>query len=221
MIARLRNCQVHAAASLNSETSRYFNPCRSIDMSASTSRKPGSISAITLTMSNPHSVPYTLLKQEVEVHANAQSVVIDHQGARVAIHAPSYRKCGHPVLPEHRPKARQAMAEWSPKRFLGWAASIGSETRVVVEHIFQEKRHPEQSYRRILALLSNAKKFSPERLNRACGRALLINSPTRTSVESILKHGRDQSGLADAKMAQQTERGLDDHENIRGETYYH
>ena len=91
----------------------------------------------------------------------------------------------------------------------------------MVEHILQEKRHPEQSYRRILALLSNAKKFSPERLNRACGRALLINSPTRTSVESILKQGLDQSDLADAKMAQQTELGLDDHENIRGETYYH
>ena len=168
-----------------------------------------------------YSVPYTLLKQEVEVHANAQSVVIYHQGARVAIHARSYRKGGHSTLPEHRPKAHQAMAEWSPKRFLGWAASIGSETRTVVEHILLEKRHPEQSYRRILALLSNAKKFSPERLNRACGRALLINSPTRTSVESILKQGLDQSDLADAKMAQQTELGLDDHENIRGETYYH
>ena len=168
-----------------------------------------------------YSVPYTLLKQAVEVHANAQSVVIYHQGARVAIHARSYRKGGHSTLPEHRPKAHQAMAEWSPKRFLGWAASIGSETRTVVEHILLEKRHPEQSYRRILALLSNAKKFSPERLNRACGRALLINSPTRTSVESILKQGLDQSDLADAKMAQQTELGLDDHENIRGETYYH
>jgi transposase len=168
-----------------------------------------------------YSVPYTLLKQEVEVHANAQSVVIYHQGARVAIHARSYRKGGHSTLPEHRPKVHQAMTEWSPKRFLGWAASIGSETRAVVEHILQEKRHPEQSYRRILALLSNAKKFSPERLNRACGRALLINSPTRTSVESILKQGLDQSDLADAKMAQQTELGLDDHENIRGESYYH
>ena len=168
-----------------------------------------------------YSVTYTLLKQEVEVHANAQSVVIYRQGARVAIHARSYRKGGHSTLPEHRPKAHQAMAEWSPKRFLGWAASIGSETRTVVEHILLEKRHPEQSYRRILALLSNAKKFSPERLNRACGRALLINSPTRTSVESILKQGFDQSDLADAKMAQQTELGLDDHENIRGETYYH
>ena len=168
-----------------------------------------------------YSVPYTLLKQAVEVHANAQSVVIYRQGARVAIHARSYRKGGHSTLPEHRPKAHQAMAEWSPKRFLGWAASIGSETRTVVEHILQEERHPEQSYRRILALLSNAKKFSPERLNRACGRALLINSPTRTSVESILKQGLDQSDLADAKMAQQTELGLDDHENIRGETDYH
>ena len=168
-----------------------------------------------------YSVPHALLKQEVEVHASAHSVVIYHQGIRVAIHARSYRKGHHSTLQEHRPRAHQAMAEWTPQRFLNWADSIGSATKTVVEQILQEKRYPEQSYRRILALLSNAKKYSPERLNRACTRALLINSPTRTSVESILKQGLDRSDSADPAMTQQTELDLDDHENIRGATYYH
>ena len=168
-----------------------------------------------------YSVPHTLIKQEVEVHANSQSVVIYHEGIRVAIHARSFSKGLHSTHQEHRPRAHQAMAEWTPKRFLDWAASIGLETKTVVEHILQEKRYPEQSYRRILALLSNAKKYSAERLNRACGRALLINSPTRTSVESILKQGLDQSDSTDPTMTQQTELDLGDHENIRGSTYYH
>ena len=168
-----------------------------------------------------YSVPHELIKQEVEVHASAQSVVIYSSGVRVAIHARSDRKGHHSTLPEHRPKAHQAMAEWTPKRFLNWANSIGVETRTVVEHILQEKRYPEQSYRRILALLSNAKKYSPERLNRACGRALMINSPTRTSVESILKQGLDQHDTAEHGLTLQAELELDDHENIRGETYYH
>jgi len=111
------------------------------------------------------------------------------------------------------------MQEWSPERFLCWAADIGVETREVVQHLLQEKRHTEQSYRRILALLSNAKKYGRERLNNACGRALLINSPTRTSVESILKQGLDQVAVEYPPV--QEELALDHHENVRGEDYYH
>lgn len=166
-------------------------------------------------------MPYTLIKQEVEVHADSHSVVIYHAGVRVATHVRSYRKGHHSTLPEHQPKAHQAMAEWTPERFLSWAAGIGPQTSTVVEHILQEKRYPVQSYRRILALLSNAKKYSPERLNRACGRALLINSPTRTSVESILKQGLDQSDSVEQIKPTQGELDLDEHENIRGASYYH
>ena len=113
------------------------------------------------------------------------------------------------------------MSEWSGQRFLSWAASIGAETREVVSYILQEKRHEQQSFRRILALLSNAKKYGRERLNNACGRALLINSPTRSSVESILKQGLDQVAVETADEAVQEELSLDTHENVRGEHYYH
>ena len=168
-----------------------------------------------------YSVPFTLIKREVEVHANSDSVVIYHAGVRVATHIRSYRQGHHSTLPEHQPKAHQAMAEWTPERFLNWAADIGPDTRTVVAHMLQEKRYPVQSYRRILALLSNARKYPAERLNRACARALLINSPTRTSVESILKQGLDQSDGVEQTGSAQGQLDLDEHENIRGSTYYH
>ena len=92
----------------------------------------------------------------------------------------------------------------------------------MVDSILQEKRHKEQSYRRVLALLSNAKKYGRDRLNNACHRALVINSPTRSSVESILKQGLDQLPLeTEAASAQEDQLSLDYHENLRGETYYH
>src|SRR5690606_25621462 len=103
---------------------------------------------------------------------------------RVASHPRSHRQGAHSTCTEHMPQAHRAMNEWSPERFLRWANDIGRETGQVVQLLLQEKRHQEQSYRRILALLSNAKKYGRERLNSACGRALLINSPTRSSVES-------------------------------------
>ena len=119
------------------------------------------------------------------------------------------------------PPSHQAVHGWSPERFLNWAGDIGAETREVVSYVLQEKRHVEQSYRRVLALLGNAKKYGRERLNKACGRALLIGSPTRSSVESILKQGLDQVAVEKPHNAVQEELNLNDHENVRGEEYYH
>lgn len=168
-----------------------------------------------------YSVPHSLVKQEVEVHASSSAVAIYHHGQRVASHPRSYRHGAHSTLAEHMPQSHRSMSEWSPARFLSWAEDIGSETREVVNKVLQEKRHKEQSYRRVLALLSNAKKYDRERLNNACARALLINSPTRSSVESILKQGLDQVPLEVPDNAVQEELCLDHHENVRGEEYYH
>jgi len=168
-----------------------------------------------------YSVPHHLVKETVEVQAGDTTVAVYHQGQRVASHPRSYRHGAHSTCPEHMPKAHRAMSDWTPDRLLQWAEGIGTETRRVVQHILQEKRHPEQSYRRVLALLSNAKKYNRERLNKACGRALLINSPTRSSVESILKQGLDQVPIEPINATAQEELCLDHHENVRGKDYYH
>jgi len=168
-----------------------------------------------------YSVPHHLVKQTVEVQASDNSIAIYSHGKRVACHPRSYRQGAHSTCSEHMPRAHQAMQDWSPERFLSWAGDIGKETQEVVNHLLKEKRHREQSYRRILALLSNAKKYGRDRLNRACARALLINSPTRSSVESILKQGLDQVPMETPCDTEPEELNLDHHENVRGEDYYH
>lgn len=161
-----------------------------------------------------YSVPHQLLKRAVEIQAGVSTVAIYHAGLRVACHARSMRAGAHTTCVEHMPEAHQRML-WGPERLLSRAADIGAETRALVEHLLQERRHREQSYRRVLALLGNADKYGAERLNNACGRALLINSPTRASVESILKQKLDLNEPANDDLE------LGHHENIRGETYYH
>ena len=168
-----------------------------------------------------YSVPHPLVKQEVEVQATDRTVAIYRYGQRIASHPRSYRQGAHTTCQEHMPQAHRAMHDWSPERFLNWAGDIGPETRALVSCLLQEKRHIEQSYRRVLALLSNAKKYGRERLNNACGRALLIGSPTRSSVESILKQGLDKVPMESSGNAVQDELSLDHHENVRGEDYYH
>ncbi len=168
-----------------------------------------------------YSVPHPLVKQEVEVQATDRTVAIYRHGQRIASHPRSYRHGAHSTCQEHMPQAHRAMHDWSPERFLGWAGDIGPETRALVSCLLQEKRHIEQSYRRVLALLSNARKYGRERLNSACGRALLIGSPTRSSVESILKQGLDQVPMESTCNAVQDELSLGHHENVRGEDCYH
>jgi len=48
---------------------------------------------------------------------------------------------------------------------------------------------------------------------------LLINSPTRSSIESILKQGLDKVTIETDAMTQE-ELALDTHENVRGSDYY-
>lgn len=99
-----------------------------------------------------YSVPHHLVKLAVEVQASSRTVAIYHQGQHVASHPRSHRQGAHSTCTEHMPQAHRAMREWSPERFLRWANDIGRETGQVVQHLLQEKRHQEQSYRRILAL---------------------------------------------------------------------
>ena len=163
-----------------------------------------------------YSVPHVLVKTRVEVHAADHTIVIYSRGERVASHPRSYLQGGHTTCPDHMPGNHRAMHDWSSERFISWAADIGPETHTVVTKMLQQRRYVEQNYRTVLGLLGLAKRYSEQRLNAACGRALRINSPTRTSVASILKSGLDQ-----VNTVPQEELDLEPHENIRGEDYYH
>jgi len=164
-----------------------------------------------------YSVPHQWVGCRVEIQASENSIAIYAEGKRITSHARSYRVGGHNTIVSHMPEAHKVMHEWSSARFLSWASDIGEATHVVVDCMLTSKHHPAQSYRSILALLTSAKRYGRKRLNAACERALLINSPTRTSVESILKSSLDKQKNNDEQLVLP----LDEHENIRGADYFH
>lgn len=166
-----------------------------------------------------YSVPHHLVKQAIEVQASASTVVFYSNGQRVASHPRSYRQGAHSTCAEHMPGTHRAIHEWSAERFVSWANDMGPATAEVVKKLLNRRQHQEQNFRSVLALLSNAKKYGRHRLDQACARALQINSPTRSSVESILKMGIDQIPLE--RTETQEELALDNHENVRGQNYYH
>jgi transposase len=88
-----------------------------------------------------YSVPYALVKQQLEVRLSAQVVEIFHTGTRVASPQRSPLKGRHSTVAVHMPKAHQHYAEWTPHRLMLWAAKTGEATTQVVETILASRPH--------------------------------------------------------------------------------
>jgi transposase len=164
-----------------------------------------------------YSVPFSLARRVMDVRVTGTTVEIFDGSRRVASHQRSRRRGGHSTVAQHMPKAHRAHAEWSPARLLEWAGSVGPSTHRTVEHIFETRPHPEHGYRACLGLQRLAKRYDAERLEAACRRALAVGSPTRESIESILKLGLDRIPMAGEHESQDLDLM---HENVRGADYY-
>ena len=164
-----------------------------------------------------YSVPYALVKTQLDARITERTVECFHKGKRVASHVRSNQKGRHTTVREHMPKSHQQYADWSPKRLIQWANKIGPATARMIETILNSRRHPEQGYRSALGILRLGKAYSEPRLEAACYRALSLGSYRYKSIESILKSGLDQHPITESPQASL----LPDHDNLRGPGYYH
>lgn len=168
-----------------------------------------------------YSVHHTLIGREIEVRATAMTVEALVGGGRVASHRRSYGPKGSATtLDAHRPKSHRDYGAWPPSRIVSWASSIGPKTGKVIEAMLEARPHPEQGFRACLALIRESKKYGNVRTEAACARAIAIGSPTRKSVEMILKRGLDRLPLGEAAV-EPAQRTLPiAHENVRGGDYF-
>ena len=75
-----------------------------------------------------YSVPFQLLREQVEVRYTTTTVEVFFKGRRVASHPRRYD--GQPsTVAEHMPSAHRAHAEWTPSRLIRWAEKVGPEPR--------------------------------------------------------------------------------------------
>jgi transposase len=144
------------------------------------------------------------------------TVEVLFKNRRVAGHPRSYEKYKHTTLTEHMPKAHQKYLEWTPSRIMDWAGKNGPNTRKLASCIMENRKHPEQGFRSCLGIMRLVKLYSPERVEVACGRALLLKAYSYKSVESILKTNLDKQELPETPSAEKPII----HYNIRGREYY-
>ena len=63
-----------------------------------------------------YSVPYALIKREVEVRITRNTIECFHRGNRVASHRRSHHKGRHTTVSAHMPESHRQAGEWSPER---------------------------------------------------------------------------------------------------------
>ena len=148
-----------------------------------------------------YSVPYRLIRDQVEARLTARTVELFHQGERVAAHLRGVGRGRHTTVPEHMPSA-PAACRWTIRRIGRTAASIGPSTAKLTSLILESRPHPEQGYRACLGILRLARQYGAERLEAACDRGLDIGARS-CSIQSILQHGLDRhnrDGQAAARL---------------------
>ena len=141
-----------------------------------------------------YSVPYEYIKRKVDVRVTDTIIEIFYNHNRIASHRRLYgRKGQYSTVTEHMPADHQKYLEWNGDRFRKWAERIGTNTCKVVHAILVSQRVEQQSYRSCMGLLKLADKYSAERLEAACRKALSYTaSPSYKSIKNILAAGKEK-----------------------------
>ena len=162
-----------------------------------------------------YSVPYQLVREQVEVRYTTHTVEIFHRDKRVASHRRRYDRQPSTAV-EHMPSAHRAHAEWSPSRLIRWAEKVGPATGKLVSRILESRPHPEQGYRACLGIMRLGRQYGNDRLDAASARAMALGSCRYRTVRNILAAGQDRLPLAPPPETNPTPA----HANIRGADYY-
>ena len=171
-----------------------------------------------------YSVPHEYIKRKVDVRVTDKTIEVFYNHNRIASHRRLYgRKGQYSTITEHMPPSHQQYLEWNGDRFRQWAKRIGSSTYQTVDAILTSKLVEQQSYRSCMGLLKLADKYSVDRLEAACCKALTFTTtPSYKSIKNILDTGSDRTEPADkaAVTDSHTSSEKSSHALTRGADYY-
>jgi len=163
-----------------------------------------------------YSVPFSLLREKLDVRLTYSTVEFLLKGERMAAHLRSYQPHRHTTLKEHMPPEHRKYVEWTPTRIIEWARKTGPATAQVAANILESRTYPEQAYRSCLGILRLGQSFGANRLEAASLRAVQFHTCSYKAIRSILEKGLDRQTQT-SKDSQQT---LPLHDNVRGGEYF-
>jgi len=154
-----------------------------------------------------YSVPYEYIKQKVDVRITKNVIEAFFEGSRISSHPRLYGRSGqYSTLEAHMPPDHQKYVAWNGERFRNWAAKIGESTTTVVNLFLTSHKVEQQGYKSCMALLKLADKYSVERLETACTKAISYTPlPSFKSIQAILRSGLDKTPKSENVSAASSE----------------
>jgi len=162
-----------------------------------------------------YSVPWQFRGKRVRVIYDDRTVAIYYDNIRIVQHRRIRIPNDYTTLPAHMPPEHRNYAEWSPERFIKWGQSIGDDVAEMIRVVLKSRKHPEQAFKTCMGILNLVKEHGPDRLNKACKRALGFGFHSYRRIKNILDNGLEEEVSTDSM-----ELPIFSHENIRGSQYY-
>lgn len=163
-----------------------------------------------------YSVPYEFIGKEVEIRSTEKSIEVFYHNHRVASHI---RKAYSPdpiYAPEHMPEKHRRYLAYNTESFLDWAEGVGISTLLVIKNFLYMHKVEQQGYKTCASLMRLADRYSMERLDKACEKALSYTpSPSLKNITTILKNGQDKVTSTTTTLNKAASRGI-----TRGASYF-
>jgi hypothetical protein len=167
-----------------------------------------------------YSIPYEYIKRKVDIRVTDTTIEIFYNHNRIASHRRLYgRKGQYSTVTAHMPEDHQKYLEWNGDQFRRWATQIGENTGKVIDALLTSQRVEQQAYRSCMGLLKMADKYSADRLEAACAKALTYTAtPSYKSIQNILAAGHDKAIKKSSNA--ENESTQNKHALTRGADYY-
>lgn len=164
-----------------------------------------------------YSVPYSLYKKTVTIHAYAKKIeIFDDKGDRVAIHVRRFSGRKYVTDEQHMPTNHRAVREFNKydgAHYRYRASNIGQYVLRFVDTLLKSVEFEEQAYKSCMAVINFSKQYGNIKVDNACKKALSLNSVNYTTLKNILKNNQDKKPVNVDQSDADTP--TPNHENLR------
>ena len=163
-----------------------------------------------------YSVPYEFIGKKVEIRTTEKSIEVFYHNNRVASHVRRVYSPDPYYVPEHMPEKHRKYLAYNTDSFLDWAGETGMSTLLVIKNFLHMHKVEQQGYKTCVSLMKLADRYSTERLEKACEKAISYTpSPSLKNISTILKNGQDKVAVKNPPSNASASRGI-----TRGVAYF-
>ena len=141
-----------------------------------------------------YSAPHRLIGKQLWLRVTDQDVVIYHAYQRIASHRRGPAGCRRTLL-DHYPPGKVKYLQNTPQVCRQKAAKVGPKTAELVEMMLGDR--PMDRLRGVQSVLRLEQKYGPQRLEKACLRAVTFGEASSWTVKRILNTGLEDEPLAE------------------------